>query len=200
MSAPLRSLPFGLVANGTTNEQTPAPAEIRRQRLERWFQDHFDTLWRLASRLGVQQPNVDDVVQEAFIAADRRAADIAPGCERRFLISTTLKLSANYRRRQRTRAEYTAALARDEPAGNPADPEQLIARKQLCEMLDLALDELPPEQREVLVLHEIEGLSAAEIGELLAIAPGTVASRLARGRNRFSKAAARLRAAWPQLR
>jgi RNA polymerase sigma-70 factor (ECF subfamily) len=45
----------------------------------------------------------------------------------------------------------------------------------------------------VFVLYEVEGFSVPEIAELLELPPGTVASRLGRGRDKFSKAAVRLR-------
>jgi RNA polymerase sigma-70 factor, ECF subfamily len=178
-----------------------APCVQRSARLEGWFRDHFDTLWRMAARLGVPHESVDDVVQEAFITADRRAADVAAGSERAFLVSITVRLSANHRRRQRTRAEVAAALAREQlPADGPADAEQLMVQKQLRLLLELALDELPPDQRTVLVLHELEGFTAAEIAELLGDPPGTVGSRLGRARQKFSRAAMRLRAEWQNHR
>ena len=181
-------------------ESHPLDAAERRRRLELWFRDHFDTLWRLAARLGVPSAQVDDVVQEAFITAERKAEEIASEHARAFLIGTTVKLSANCRRRQRTRDEHVAGLGREPPLEGPANAEQLMAQKQLRSFLDMALDELPPEQRAVLVLHEIEGFSAAEIAELLGDRPGTVASRLNRARSKFSRAAARLRATWQQHR
>jgi RNA polymerase sigma-70 factor (ECF subfamily) len=169
-------------------EHSPATQE----RLASWFRDYFDLLWRLARRLGVPHALVDDVVQEAFITAERRAADISEGSERRFLVNTTIKLSANCRRRQSTRERLLEPLAlHTEP---PPDAEQLLVDKQLRQALELALDELPGEQRAVFVLYELEGFSVPEIAELLELRVGTVASRLGRGRSKFSKAVARLRA------
>ena len=202
MAAPQSSSDWDSPADG----EAPAIPSLqcspdeRRQRLEAWFRDHFDTLWRLAARLGVPVANVDDVVQEAFITAERRADDIQDDSARAFLIGTTVKLSANYRRRQRTRDEYAADLEQQPPVDGPVDAEQLMVQKQLRLFLELALDELPPEQRSVLVLHEVEGFSVAEVAELLGDPPGTVASRLSRGRARFSRAAARLRAEWREHR
>jgi len=199
MSAQRKALPLSLLVD----EGTPSPSAAlsqassptRADPLEAWFRDHFDTLWRLAARLGVPHANVDDVVQEVFITAERRLADIVPGSERRFLVSTTIKLSANARRRQETGRQRLAAFAHGaEPA---ADAEQLLAQKQLRQLLDVALDELPLEQRAVLVLHELEGFSVSEIADLLEVPQGTVASRLGRARAKFSKAAARLRCRWP---
>jgi RNA polymerase sigma-70 factor (ECF subfamily) len=204
MAAPLSSLgwdsPADPDATRDAHASAPSSAADRRQRLAGWFVDHFDTLWRLAARLGVPSGSVDDVVQEAFITAERKADEIDRGSARAFLIGTTVRLCANQRRRQRTRAEYAAELAQEPGHEAPADAEQLMARKQLRVFLDMALDELPPEQRTVLVLHEVEGFSVAEIAELLADRPGTVASRLGRARSKFSRAAARLRAEWQQHR
>jgi RNA polymerase sigma-70 factor (ECF subfamily) len=185
---------------GSLEALVPVDAAARQARLEGWFRDHFDTLWRLAARLGVPDAQVDDVVQEAFIIADRRADEIAHGSERAFLICVVVRASANQRRRQKTRLDYAAGSLQQASESSPADAEQLLAQKQLRQLLDEALDELPSEQRSVLVLHEIEGFSSAEIAALLDLPAGTVASRLGRARAKFSRAAARLRAKWPQHR
>ncbi len=163
--------------------------------LEGWFKAHFAMLWRLAARLGVPAEHVDDVVQDVFVTADRRRGAIEPGSERSFLIGATIKISANYRRRGRTRR---AALAQIEhaPREDLPDAEQLMAEKQLRQLLELALDALSNEQRAVFVLHELEELEVAEIARVLAIPSGTVASRLARAKEKFSKQAARLRPRW----
>jgi len=202
MSATPKLSMAGLLVGGAPARLETAPARVRgerEQRLEGWFRDHFEMLWRLAARLGVPRSNVDDVVQEAFITADRRAADIRTGSERRFLISTTVKLCANQRRRPEARLERPELL--QARADDTPDAEQLLVRKQLREWLDVVLDTLPLEQRTVFVLHQLEGLNIAEVAALLEVPPGTVASRLARARGKFSKSAARLRLRWtgPEL-
>lgn len=201
MTAPIKTLALGLlvgelVPNRDSGTAATPANQMHERRLEDWFRDHFDMLWRLAARLGVPRANVDDVVQEAFITADRRAADISSGSERRFLISTTVKLCANQRRRCETRREQP--MPPEVVATEVPDAEQLLARKRLREWLDLALDELPLEQRTVFVLHELEGFGIAEIAILTECPPGTVASRLARARGKFSKMAARLRPSWTE--
>jgi RNA polymerase sigma-70 factor, ECF subfamily len=210
MTVPLKSLSIAMslqaaprvsgLPEPTVDTKAAAASPGRSERLEGWFQDHFDTLWRLATRLGVPHAHVDDVVQEAFIIADRRAAEIAPGSDRAFLIGTVVRASANQRRKQKIRLDYALSLSRQPSPSAPADAEELLAQKQLRQLLDVALDELPGEQRSVLVLHELEGFSAAQIAELLELPVGTVASRLARARTKFTKAAARLRAKWPEHR
>jgi RNA polymerase sigma-70 factor, ECF subfamily len=182
--------PLAGEASSDASDSAAAPSPI-----EGWFKAHFDSLWRLAARLGVPAEHVDDVVQDVFVTAERRRGAIEPGSERSFLIGTTVKISANYRRRGRTRRD---ALARIERAPREAvpDAEQLLAQKQLRALLELALDALSDEQRAVFVLHELEELELAEIARVLGIPGGTVASRLARAKEKFSKQAARLRSRW----
>ncbi len=61
-------------------------------------------------------------------------------------------------------------------------PDRAYARKQLAERLWSALDHLPFDQRTVIVLREIDGLSYEEIAFSLGVAIGTVKSRLTRAR------------------
>ncbi len=62
-------------------------------------------------------------------------------------------------------------------------PDRLLAQKQLAERLQHALDDLPFDQRSVVVLREIDGLSYEEIAFSLGVAVGTVKSRLTRARH-----------------
>src|SRR6187399_2224773 len=72
-----------------------------------WFRDHVQNLWRFVLRLGVPRHAIDDLVQEAFIVATRRQADIGPGQERSFLLATAVRLSSNYRQRAYVRREVS---------------------------------------------------------------------------------------------
>ena len=69
----------------------------------------------------------------------------------------------------------------DAPANQPSPEAQLQARQSL-RALDAALARLPPQQREIVLLREVEGLSYAELAATLGIDEGPVKSRLARAR------------------
>ena len=67
-------------------------------------------------------------------------------------------------------------------------PGSALSRRDSRETLAQALDRLPPEFREVIVLREIEGLSYKEISEVADVPVGTVMSRLSRARKRLQEA------------
>jgi RNA polymerase sigma-70 factor (ECF subfamily) len=176
-------------------EGAPEPAaHAAGERVERWFQEHFDALWRFAARLGVPRQHVDDVVQDVFVIASRKESTIASGHERRFLISVTIKVSANHRRR-RARQLDRPGWVENEP-GEAADGAELLEHKRRLELLYAALDELSEAHRAAFVLHELEGFTVPEIAELLGLPQGTAASRVGRARQSFASSAARLRTRW----
>jgi RNA polymerase sigma-70 factor (ECF subfamily) len=72
-----------------------------------------------------------------------------------------------------------------ELADRSHDPERLLELKQRRQVLDMALDQLPHDQRVVFVLFELEGFSLPEVASSLGIPLGTATSRLRRGRQRF---------------
>jgi RNA polymerase sigma-70 factor, ECF subfamily len=168
-----------------------AAAPVAGQLPRRWFDEHFDSLWRLVARLGVPRHSVDDVVQEVFITASRRHADIRAGQERRFLIGTAVRVSANYRTRACVRHEVAQGDWLEHACSATPSAEQLLIEKRQREQLEQALEHLPEQQRSVFVLYELEGFSVAEIADLLALPSGTAASRLGRARARFSEVVAR---------
>jgi RNA polymerase sigma-70 factor (ECF subfamily) len=137
---------------------------------------------------------LDDGTQEVFIIVARKLEVIEPGHERSFTYGTAIRVAANLRRsRQASRFDQ---ISNDTPATSEfaIDPEQLIDRKRLRELLDRILDTMPDELREVFVLFEFEKLTRRELSKLLQIPGGTVASRLRRAREIFQDGCAEIRA------
>jgi RNA polymerase sigma-70 factor (ECF subfamily) len=180
---------------GVERTAPPEPEALTRDGVPpAWFRAHVAGIWRVVARLGVPAHHVDDIVQETFILAGRRRADIGVGQERGFLIATAVRLSANHRRRAYVRHEVSEGDALDEQASRAPDAEQLLIQKRWRELLENLLGELSEAHRTVFVLFELEGLSVPEISELLEIPGGTVSSRLTRARARFSELAEAARA------
>jgi RNA polymerase sigma-70 factor (ECF subfamily) len=68
------------------------------------------------------------------------------------------------------------------------DPEVELLRGALRDALNQAIDRLPIQFREVVILRDVQGLSYAEIAQVVGIPVGTVMSRLSRARQRLQRA------------
>jgi RNA polymerase sigma-70 factor, ECF subfamily len=188
-----------LVTRSATYDPTPpaetpvvaAPADHRR--LSEMFHQHFDFVWRSVRRLGVPSHAIDDAAQEVFVVASRRLAIIEPGKEKAFLAGTAVRVASDARRSQGRRREDRDVEVDEESAHTPG-ADELVDQKRAREMLDEIIAELPDETGPVFVLHELEGMTMAEIATCLDLKPGTVASRLRRARAAFEEAIARLQA------
>jgi len=156
------------------------------------FDQHFDFMFRSLRRLGVPPGNVDDAVQEVFLVASRRLADIQPGRERSFLFATAVRVAANARRLAARHAHHHVDTALEWVVDKSPDPAQLAERTRARDVLDRVLDSMDLDLRTVFVLYELEEMTMAEIATTLELPPGTVASRLRRGRDAFQTAVARL--------
>ena len=171
-----------------------AAAERDHARVAELLRAHFRDVWRMVRRFGVPEHCADDAAQEVFIIASRRLADITPGSERAFLLSSAVRVAANLRRSLGTRRE----CSENEQSGEGIDPrpsaEALLDQKRLRELLDGVLDGLSDDLRVSFVLYELEGLSSPEIATLLGIPLGTVASRLRRAREAFELGVRELKA------
>jgi RNA polymerase sigma-70 factor (ECF subfamily) len=173
----------------------PETDSERHERLARASADAFQFIWRLLRRLGVYpDPAVDDAVQRVFEIAARKAAQVTQGAERAFFYKTAVLVAAEERRRQKRALARHAESEELELSSGELDPEAALEMRRNRERLDEVLDALPEKMRHVFVLYELEGLSTVEIAVLLEVPEGTVASRLRRGRERFSAAAKRMRA------
>ena len=174
--------------------EPPPVAQNDPQRLRAAFGQHFDYVWRLLRRLGVREASVDDAAQQVFLTLSAKLSQVAHGKERAFLTGTAFRVASNQRRGERRSSELLA----EEPIARAVDPtptpEELLDASRQRVWLDQTLDRLPIELRAVLVLFELEDLTAPEIAQLLELPVGTVASRLRRARQLFQEAAEELRA------
>jgi RNA polymerase sigma-70 factor (ECF subfamily) len=154
---------------------------------------HLDSVWRALRRLGVREEAADDAAQRVFLVAARRLDEIDDGRERGYLLGIALRVASEARRAQRGRREMAMSdvvEARPDPAGLP---DALLDEKRAREALTVILDGLPVDLREAFVLFELEELSAPQVGDILGVPVGTVASRVRRARAAIHRALARRR-------
>ncbi len=163
-------------------------------RLRQMMADHLETVWRSLRRLGVPEAGADDGAQQVFVVAARRLGEIEIGGERAYLLGVAVRVASDARRTLRRRREValdpesaasTLSLAR------PRQPDEELEQKRELALLAALLDEMPDEQREAFVLFELEELSAPEVGRVLDIPVGTVASRVRRAREHLRESLAK---------
>jgi RNA polymerase sigma factor (sigma-70 family) len=153
---------------------------------------HLDAAYNLARWLTRNPQDAEDVVQEAYLRALRFFGGFRGDNARAWL----LKIVRNtcYTWLHQNRAQQPTAAFDEEVHTDlvqSQNPETLLLRKADGHLLNQALDELPPDFREALVLLELERLSYKEIAEVQGIPIGTVMSRLARARHRLRESLSR---------
>jgi RNA polymerase sigma-70 factor, ECF subfamily len=148
--------------------------------------DHLDRLQRAARALCRTREDAEDLVQDTLVRVIAiRPALRSPGAALPYLLAALRHTFASELRsrdrRPRTAPLWRAALL---PAVAPASPAASLATRELL----AAIAELPAGQREAMVAVDLAGLSYAEAARALAVSPGTVMSRLHRGRHRVAAA------------
>jgi RNA polymerase sigma-70 factor, ECF subfamily len=150
--------------------------------------DHLVTLKALSRRLVQNASEADDLVQDTYLHALRGAHRFTPGTNLRAWLRTILtNLASNHRRNQaRSRVktdEAEVARATDTRAARSGSPEQVLLNEVIGPRLRGALESMPKALRDAVWLRDVEELSYAEIARRLRVPPGTVMSRISRGRH-----------------
>jgi RNA polymerase sigma factor (sigma-70 family) len=155
---------------------------------------HLGAAYNLARWLTRDDQDAEDVVQEASLRALRFFGGFRGDNARAWFLKI-VRNSYHTRLGQKLGAPPTTPF--DEPIHSPeqsSNPETLLLQKADRQSLSQALEKLPANFREVLVLREIEGLSYKEIAYVVGIPIGTVMSGLARARERLRRSLSHLTA------
>lgn len=149
---------------------------------EQIARDHGRFLYTVAYRLTGDPEDAQDLVQEVLLRVRRGLATYQPGSLEGWLsrITTNAFLDEVRRRRRRPVELVPAVVERAADAGG--DAAAALDRAKLPADVEAALRALPPDFRAAVVLCDVVGMDYAEIGEALGIPPGTVRSRIHRGR------------------
>jgi RNA polymerase sigma-70 factor (ECF subfamily) len=149
---------------------------------------HTAGIYRQAHRLTGNRADAEDLTQEVFIRVFRHLEHYEDGTFEGWLYRITKNLFLDQvRRRRATRLEPLTDLHLWFPH---AGPEHELERRSLDPDIRDALTSLPPAHCATVVLHDIDGLTYEEIGVLLGVPQGTVASRLHRARRQLRTALA----------
>jgi len=147
---------------------------------------HLDAAYNLARWLMRNEDDAQDMVQEAYLRALRFFGGFH-GTDAKAWLLTIVRNTCYTSLKRNKSAELLADFEEvvltkqsDEP-----DPEAMHVLKVRAQLVNEAIEKLPVEFREVVILRELEELSYKEIAEITAIPIGTVMSRLSRARKRL---------------
>ena len=161
-----------------------ATAELRFDDL---YETHVDLVWRSLRRLGVPDASLEDAVQDVFIVVHRRLAEFEGRSSlRTWIFGILFRVASDHRRLVRRKGEHEpldAAIADARPL-----PDTALEMRESLRALDAALQRIDPLRRAVLIMADIEGMTAPEIAEALDIKLNTVYSRLRVGRQELELA------------
>jgi RNA polymerase sigma-70 factor (ECF subfamily) len=149
---------------------------------------HMNAAYNLARWLTKSDQDAEDVVQEAYLRAMRFFAGFRGGNSKAWFLTIVRHTGYTWLERSRGQ-EVTTAFDSEihDVEDKSQDPELKMIEAATREDLLSALESLPVEFREALVLREMEGLSYKEIADVTDLPLGTVMSRLARARERLRR-------------
>jgi RNA polymerase sigma factor (sigma-70 family) len=158
------------------------------RRFEETTSPHLDAAYNLARWLTRDQHDAEDVVQEAYLRAFRFFDSFRGGDGKAWLLAIVRNTGYTWLQQNRREATGVAEDAASKEveetafAESEASPESLLLRLSDRDLITAALERLPTEYREVLVLRELEEMSYKEIAHIAELPIGTVMSRLSRAR------------------
>ena len=160
----------------------------RLTRFEDIMLPHMAAAYNLARWLTRQEQDASDVTQEAMVRAFTFFKGYHGGDARSWLLAIVRNTCYTWLRKNRSH-EFTTSFDlelhdTEDPAANP---EGVAVQSASQELLRKALEEIPLEYREILVLRELEGMSYREICGVTELPIGTVMSRLSRARTRLQR-------------
>src|SRR5689334_15948006 len=156
------------------------------ERFERVVLPHLDDAYTLARYLLRDEHDAQDVVQEAALRALRYFGGYSGGDARAWLLAIVRNCTLTRKRRRAGEptdpfvdpADLSVSASHETDAAAGESSERSRVRR--------AIDALPQEFREVIVLREVEDMSYREISDVVGVPMGTVMSRLARARQRLA--------------
>lgn len=183
------------VSRVTEQELVSAAKAGDQQAFEQLVLDNQNRIYSLAVRLVEDREEAFDLAQEAFV----KAWQGLPSFQGESSFATWIyRLATNvcidYLRKQKRRRQVESEVSLDdeelswtEPADWSQDPHRQLERSEQGRALARGLEALPEQQRQILVLRELSGLSYQEIAGKLDLDLGTVKSRIARARMALRK-------------
>ena len=180
----LDSVSVGFEASAAS---TPVPS------LKELYEAEFSFVWRNLRRLGVREMDLRDAAQDVFVVVHRRLAEFEGRSSIRWWLYCVVKRVASQARRTQRRREIPDPADADELEAGLAGPDESAERAEAFALFASLLDELDEEQRDIVILADLEECTAPEIASMLDCNVNTVYSRLRLGRAKLRSAFERSR-------
>ena len=149
---------------------------------------HMDAAHNLAKWLLHNEADAQDVVQEAYLRAFKSFGGFHGSNGRAWLLTIVRNTSYTLLKKNRAVDLTTTFDEKIHASGHDwVSPATILEQSEDADLVREAMDKLPVELREILVLRHLEGLSYNEIADIAQLAPGTVMSRLARARGKLKE-------------
>jgi RNA polymerase sigma factor (sigma-70 family) len=157
-----------------------------RERFEQTLLPHLDAAYNLARWLTRDDHDAEDLVQAAYLRALKYFGGFRGANSRAWLLTIVRNTCYTWIEQKRARGQETAFDEEIHGVESSATgPASRVLREEDEQSVRRAVEDLPAELREVVILRELEGLSYKEIAAIAGIPMGTVMSRLARARDRL---------------
>ena len=153
--------------------------------LEAIYQRHADFVWRTVRRLGVDDAELGDAVQDVFLTVHTHLARFEGRSSLKTWLFTICRSVARERRRKQQVRRQTSSIPVEDGIDLRADVARAAEHNERVLLLEQILTGMDVDQRNVFVLFELEKLTGEEISEALSIPLGTVYSRLQSARKAF---------------
>ncbi len=155
--------------------------------LDALLKEYQPHIYRFGMKMCRDPEDAEDVLQETLFAAARTLHGFRSASSVSTWLYTIARSFCIKKRRRRAFAPEvvsleTEALQVGTARDHAPDPERSLEDRERGEALELAIKALEPEYREVLLLRDVEGLSAAEVAQVTGVSVGAVKSRLHRAR------------------
>jgi RNA polymerase sigma-70 factor, ECF subfamily len=164
------------------------------------YKGHFNFVWSCTRRLGVNESEIDDVVQEIFIVIHRRIHTLEqPQALRSWIYGIVRRTVSTYHRAKRAKVASTTTLNSEHDMQYPQQPtpQELAEQSDQVQLLWSMLEKLDAPKREVFVLSELDEMTVSEIAVAIEVPVNTVYSRLRTARQELEEALAKHSAQTP---
>ena len=177
-------------ANDSKNEESLVRKSAKgdRKAFSELVEEYKKPVYFFAFRLAGNHADADDVAQTTFLKAFQKLSQFEPGTNlRSWLFAIAANAATDLVRRKGTRREVELTVDPAAPASKAETPEGAAIGKENGELIWRALSGLPADQRAVLVMHAMEGVSLADISRDMKWPEGTVRWRFLQARKKMKE-------------